>query len=133
MKSMCHEGPARLAVGHRSQPRLALQLDDPEDRLVLDRARAAEVQLAGLEPGPCLGQGREAQKAADVVGSERRINSGGDTRRAAASVDMRTPRSIHGATGYIPPGSPQGRAAAAGLTVCEVAAREGAVPHRRLV
>jgi hypothetical protein len=57
----------KFAVGHSPQPRLPLECDDPEDRLVLGRTQGVGVDLAGTESRPGPGQLGGAQQAADVV------------------------------------------------------------------
>ncbi len=67
---------AELAVGDGAEPDLLLPLDDLRDLAVLDRSEVACRDLAARAAGAGLLDRRGAQKAADVVGAERRLVTG---------------------------------------------------------
>ena len=65
-------GPSKLTIGDRLQTGLALELDRPDDRLVLGLPQVLAIDPSRLEVGPSPQQFWWPQEAADVVRAKRR-------------------------------------------------------------
>ena len=111
---------AELAVGHRAQPQILLQLHDIGDGLVLHPAQLGRAHRAGFPLPARFQQFGRAQQAADVIGAEQGFRG-----RRAHRIFLRACRrvdSLRAAPNYVPcsPGpvtlGPDGRSPCASRT-----------------